>query len=215
MEIIDRLLRRVPAGPQVDLPFDPPLAAPAAEPEAAPAAAPPPPRPRSTRQHVATPEDRAAFAEGVRELEEFLADAGGDRMRLVRASSDAVWVDLAARDDEVYRLRVRAPRYLVAPPDAVFVNARGAADDCAAWPRDSVGTPFRTFSLGLCTPPTAWFHRVHPERRYRSGEGTLVAVVGTIFAALQAAEYRGRHRGPGRRRRGLPAFEEALLDDPF
>jgi hypothetical protein len=56
-----------------------------------------------------------------------------------------------------------------------------------------VGGPFRSPNF-ICTSPTAEYHSVHPEHRYRPEDGSFANTVATIFAALHAPEYGRRLR---------------------
>jgi hypothetical protein len=140
------------------------------------------------------------LAQGVRELETFVSEVGGARIEPPVVEGRDVFVALRARDEERYLLRISVEAYLVEAPSCHFVNAEGMRDDPAAWPDDAPGTPFRT-PVFLCTRPVREYYVRHPEDPYGYGEGSLVAVVGTIFGALNAPEYAGRCGGAGRRPR--------------
>ena len=130
---------------------------------------------------------------GLRELDEFVAEVGGGRIGPADRRSDAIYVPLVARDGERYVLRIEPTVYLREPPRCTFVDEQHEAT-AEAWPYSSPGGPFRSPSF-ICTPPTAEFYAHHRERTYRSGEGSLVHTVATVFAALHAPEYAGRWGG--------------------
>lgn len=131
------------------------------------------------------------LAEGMRELERFIADVGGGRIEAPRVDGERVVVPLLARDGERYFLEIRAPRYLARPPQCCFVDASGRRVE-TAWPADHPLGPFRHASF-ICTPPTAEYHHYHSENPYRYGEGSLENTVATIFAALHGRGYAGRY----------------------
>jgi len=133
---------------------------------------------------------------GLLELEDFIAEVGGGRIGLVDRRPDAINVPLMARDGERYLLRMTVTTYLEAPLQCTFVSG-GDTRNAAAWPHPNPRGPFRSPNF-ICTPPTAEFYAAHPERRYRSGEGSFVNTVATVFAALHAPEYSGRWRRRGR-----------------
>jgi hypothetical protein len=135
-----------------------------------------------------TPELLAGFAE----LEEFIREVGGGRIGAPRLGRAEVTVSMRARDGQLYFLRIQLPRYLEAPPRCTFVDEHGGFTP-QAWPAYHPASPFRPPNF-ICTPPTAEFHHHHPEHRYRPETGTLVNTVATLFTALQAGSYRGRHR---------------------
>jgi hypothetical protein len=127
---------------------------------------------------------------GLRELEAFARDSGGGRIGPIERDRTLVFVGLEARDGERYLLRVHARRYLVEPARCAFVDAR-RAEVPEAWPFPSHEGPFRSPQF-ICTPPTWEYHRYHREPQYRYGDGSLVATVAVVFAALHARSYRGR-----------------------
>jgi hypothetical protein len=129
---------------------------------------------------------------GLLELAEFIAEVGSGRIGPVERGPDAINVPLVARDGERYLLRMTVTTYLEEPLRCTFVPR---ADDPSveAWPQPNPRGPFRSPRF-ICTPPTAEFYAAHPERRYQSGEGSLVNTVATVFAALHAPEYAGRRR---------------------
>lgn len=152
-------------------------------------------RPVGRRESVAqappsepTPELLAGFAE----LEEFIREVGGGRIGAPRLERGAITVSMRARDEALYFLRIQVPRYLEAPPRCGFVGEHGRFAP-EAWPAYHPASPFRPPNF-ICTPPTAEFHYHHPEHRYRRETGTLVNTVATLYTALQAPSYRGRHR---------------------
>jgi len=134
---------------------------------------------------------------GLRDLREFILEVGGDRIGAPCRDGDRVYVPLVARDGERYVLRIEPTVYLLEPPGCTFVDEQ-YQPSVEAWPYPSPGGPFRSPSF-ICTPPTAEFYAHHPERTYRSGEGSLVHTVATVFAALHAPEYVGRWSRSGRR----------------
>jgi hypothetical protein len=133
-----------------------------------------------------------AIEDGLRELEEFIADVGRNIEAPIRRGSDVI-VPLVARDGERYLLLMRPTQYLARPLRCTFVDDQGRTEVARAWPRPRVGGPFRSPSF-ICTSPTAEYHSVHPEHPYRAGEGSFTNTVATIFAALHAPEYGGRLR---------------------
>ena len=137
-------------------------------------------------------DDEPAIEEGIRELEEFIADVGRNIEAPIRRGRDVI-VPLVARDSERYFLLMRPTRYLARPLRCTFVDDEGQAEVARAWPRPMVGGPFRSPSF-ICTSPTAEYHSVHTEHPYRAGEGSFTNTVATIFAALHAPEYGGRFR---------------------
>jgi hypothetical protein len=137
-------------------------------------------------------EPSAALRAGLADLEEFIREVGGGRIGAPELARAGVTVSMQARDGARYFLRMHVPRYLEAPPRCGFVDERGGATP-EAWPAYHPAGPFRPPNF-VCTPPTAEFHRYHPEHPYRPETGTLVNTVATIYLALQAPQYRGRHR---------------------
>ena len=129
--------------------------------------------------------------EGLAELAEFIREVGGGRIGTPNVRGRDVHVPLVARDGERYILRMRVGAYLAEPPRCAFVDDHYAVTEDAC-PYHAPGTPFRSPTF-ICTPPTAEFYVFHG-RTYRHGEGSLVATVATIFAALHAPEYAGRAR---------------------
>ena len=152
-------------------------------------------RPVARHEIVAEPpplEPTAELRAGFADLEEFIREVGGGRIGAPRLGPACVTVPMQGRDGGLYRLRMHVPRYLVAPPRCLFVDERGRPVP-DAWPAYHPAGPFRPPNF-ICTPPTAEFHQYHPEHRYRRETGTLVNAVATIYTALQAPSYRGRHR---------------------
>jgi hypothetical protein len=152
-------------------------------------------RPVARRDGLAQPrpfEPGAELVAGVAELEEFVLEVGGGRIGAPRLGCGGVTVSMRARDGQLYFLRIQTPRYLEAPPRCGFVDEHGGFAP-EAWPAYHPASPFRPPNF-ICTPPTAEFHHHHPEHRYRPETGTLVNTVATLFTALQAGSYRGRHR---------------------
>ena len=149
------------------------------------------PRPREPRSRESGALLRAGFAD----LEEFVREVGGGRIGPAHLGRDGVTVPMRALDGELYRLRIRAPRYLEVPPRCTFVDAQGFGVP-AAWPAYHPASPFRP-PLFICTPPTWEYYQHHPGGYHRE-LGTLVNTVATIYTALQAPSYRGRYAGePG------------------
>jgi hypothetical protein len=136
---------------------------------------------------------------GIRELRDFIRDAGGGRIGTPRVEDRTVTVPLQGRDGELYYLEMRIGRYLDEPPSCHFTDEQGERTP-RAWPEYDSRGPFRP-PLFICTPPTAEFYRYHSERSYQPSEGTLACAVGTIYAALQSPFYRGRFCGERLRRR--------------
>jgi len=150
------------------------------------------PAPRRRRRLAESPDDEPAIEEGLRELHEFIADVGRNVETPTRQGRN-VTVPLVARDGERYFLLMRPTQYLKRPLRCTFVDDQGRAEVARAWPRPMVGGPFRSPSF-ICTSPTAEYHSVHPDHRYRPGDGSFTNTVATIFAALHAPEYGGRLR---------------------
>jgi chromosomal replication initiator protein len=147
----------------------------------------PPPRP-----------DPVPLEAGIQELREFVAEVGGSRIGEPDIRGRTIHVPLVARDDERYVLRLEITQYLTRPPRCSFVDARYEPAP-EAWPHPDPRGPFRSPNF-ICTPPTAEFYRYHSERVYSPAEGSLANTVATVFAALNAPEYRGRfhpRRRPG------------------
>lgn len=144
------------------------------------------------------------LADGVRELREFIAEVGGTRIEPPEVRPEGVYVPMVASDGERYLLRIVAERYLAEPPQCAFVDPTYEPTE-THWPHPSPDGPFRSPEF-ICTPPTFEFYRAHSERTYQAGEGTLVATVAVVFAALHAREYDGRYRAAdaGRRRLRRP-----------
>jgi hypothetical protein len=163
------------------------------------------PRRLIARAYVAPPRSVAPVANalpgdldaGMRELEAFARDASAGRVGPIERDRTLVYVGLEARDRERFVLRIHARRYLVEPPRCAFVDDR-RANVAEAWPYPDPGGPFRSPQL-ICTPPTFEYHLYHREPQYRYGDGSLVATVSVVFAALHADGYRGRFckRPPG------------------
>jgi hypothetical protein len=144
----------------------------------------PQPRPQEPQ------EPSAELLVGLADLREFIREVGAGRIGAPALGRAGVTVPMQARDGALYFLRIFAPRYLEAPPSCTFVDGQGRLLP-AAWPAYHPASPFRPPEF-ICTPPTAEFFRRHPGG-YHQDLGTLVNAVATIYTALQAPTYRGRH----------------------
>ena len=157
--------------------------------------------------------NRREFADGVSELDEFIREVGGGRIARRSRRGNRVCISMRALDGELYFLRIDARNYLEEPPACTFVDASGR-ERPSAWPGFNPRGPFRPPDF-ICTPPTREFFSYHPERVYRSGEGSLVNTVATLYAALNAPEYAGRWGDRPRRRRRRPAPRGPEPELPF
>jgi hypothetical protein len=149
-------------------------------------------KPRAARRPEGADDGGPTIEDGLRELDEFIADVGRNIEAPIRRGCDVI-VPLIARDGERYFLLMRPTHYLARPLRCTFVDEHGRTEVARAWPRPMAGGPFRSPSF-ICTSPTAEYHSVHPDHRYRAGEGSFTNTAATIFAALHAPEYGGRFR---------------------